>query len=227
MLKKTAAIATFAIALAVALPVSAAPMMGWGTTGEADDHTAAEEAAGKVVWEKIQAKQISCAALTDEDFGALGEYFMGLMMGDAHAAMNAMMERAHGEEGEEAMHVVMGKRMSGCNPNAAFASDQGFGPMMMSWGGSAGGNGGSFGATSPFDGFPMMGGRAYGWMGFLSPIMFVWWALVIIGIVSLFRWLLGKDRRGGNAIAILEERLARGEITREEFAEMRKLVSSS
>src|SRR3989338_5892924 len=100
-------------------------------------------------------------------------------------------------------------------------------PMRMSWGGSAGGNGGSFGATSPFDGFPMMGGRAYGWMGFLSPIMFVWWALVIIGIVSLFRWLLGKDRRGGNAIAILEERLARGEITREEFAEMRKLVSSS
>lgn len=223
MLKKTAAIAAFSIALAIALPTSAAPMMGWGTTEKADDHTAAEEAAGKVVWEQLQAKQISCANITDEDFGALGEYFMGLMMGDAHAAMNAMMTRVHGEEGEEAMHVVIGKRLSGCDPNAAFASGQGFGPMMMSWSGSDDGND-AFGISSRYGGYPMMG--AHGWGYALSPIMFVWWVLVVIGVVFLFRWLLGKDRRGGGALAILEERLAKGELTKDEFAEMKRTIQA-
>src|SRR3989344_3353378 len=72
-----------------------------------DDHTVREEAAGKIVWEKLQAKQTTCADLSDEDFGALGEYFMGQMMGDSHAAMNAMMIQAHGEDGEEQIHIVM------------------------------------------------------------------------------------------------------------------------
>lgn len=226
MLKKMITISACTVALAVALPVSAATMMGSGMTSRTDDHTAREEAEGKAVWEKLQAKQTSCANLTDDDFGVLGEYFMGRMVGDSHAAMNAMMARVHGDAGEEAMHVVMGKRVSGCDPNAAFASGQGFGPMMMSWGGSAGSNGGSFDTTYPFDGFPMMNGRAYGWMGFFSPIMFVWWALAIIGVVFLFRWLLGKDRGGGNAIAILEERLAKGEITKEQYAEMKRIIQA-
>src|SRR3989344_3588563 len=160
-------------------------------------------------------------ALTVEDFGALGEYFMGLMMGDAHAAMNAMLERAHGEEGEEAMHVVMGKRISGCDPNAAFSSGQGFGPMMMS-GGAAGDGNGVFGMSSRYGGYPMMGWNGWGYA--FSPIMFVWWALVIIGVVFLFRWLLGRDRGGGNALAVLEERLAKGELTKEQFIEMKKII---
>ena len=50
----------------------------------------------------------------------LGEYFMGQMAGDSHAAMNAMMIQAHGEDGEEQIHIVMGKRLSGCDTSAAF-----------------------------------------------------------------------------------------------------------
>src|SRR3989338_2144759 len=87
---------------------------------DADDHTAREEAEGKIVWERLQAKQATCADLSDEDFGALGEYFMGTMMGDANASMNAMMTRVHGEDGEEQIHTVMGKRFSGCDTSAAF-----------------------------------------------------------------------------------------------------------
>src|SRR3989344_2649768 len=83
-----------------------------------DNHTAREEAEGKLAWEKLQAKQTTCADLSSEDFGALGEYFMGLMMGEQHEAMNNMMKNMVGDTGEEQMHIAMGKRMSGCDPNA-------------------------------------------------------------------------------------------------------------
>ena len=53
-----------------------------------DDHTLREEAEGKIIWQKLENEQVSCADLTDEDFGALGEYFMGQMLGEAHPAMN-------------------------------------------------------------------------------------------------------------------------------------------
>lgn len=225
MLQKTLVAPMFVIALAAAFSVNAASTMGAGMMTGADDHTAREEAEGKAVWERIQANETRCAALTDDDFGALGEYFMGLMTGDAHAAMNAMMERAHGEAGEEAMHVVMGKRISGCDPNAAFAQGQGFGPMMMSSGASDNGSG-SWGMSSRYGGFPMMNGGGMGWGYAFSPIMFVWWALAITGVVFLVRWLLGRDRRGGSGLAILEERLAKGEITKEQYAETKRIIQT-
>src|SRR3989338_10983045 len=113
-----------------------AQMMGNDFT-ENDGHTAREEAEGKIVWDKLQEKQTTCDDLSDEDFGALGEYFMGQMMGDAHASMNAMMTRVHGEEGEEQIHVVMGKRLSSCDTSATFpVGTIGWMPMMqMMWGG--------------------------------------------------------------------------------------------
>src|SRR3989344_8912925 len=76
------------------------------------NHTAREEQEGKEIGEKLQAKEVTCDTLSDEDFGALGEYYMGQMTGDSHEAMNTMMERMMGKEGEKQMHVVMGKRLS-------------------------------------------------------------------------------------------------------------------
>src|SRR3989338_1670163 len=61
------------------------------------EHTLREEQEGKELWEKLQAKEVNCADLSDHDFGTLGEYFMGTMMGDSHTAMNAMMMQVHGE----------------------------------------------------------------------------------------------------------------------------------
>ncbi len=77
------------------------------------EHTTREEQEGKILWDKLQAKEIACADLNDEQFGVLGEYFMGQMAGNSHAAMNAMMIQAHGEDGEEQIHIVMGKRVFG------------------------------------------------------------------------------------------------------------------
>src|SRR3989338_2018537 len=86
-------------------------------SAQTDNHTAREEAEGEIIWQKLQSKEIMCEDLSDEDFGALGEYYMGQMLEDSHETMNEMM-RMHGEEGEEQIHVVMGKRLSGCDTSA-------------------------------------------------------------------------------------------------------------
>ncbi len=156
---------------------------------EVVEHTAREEQEGKELWNKLQAKEVACPDLSDERFGVLGEYFMGQMAGDSHAAMNAMMIQAHGEDGEEHIHIVMGKRLSGCDTSASFpAISGGWMPMMnMMWGGwsSPFGNNSTnnmmnFG-FGPFDGF--------GWI-----FMILWWVLIIAGIVALIKWLTSQSR---------------------------------
>jgi putative membrane protein len=50
-------------------------------------------------------------------------------------------------------------------------------------------------------------------------MMFVFWGVVIAGIVVAIRWFLraGEQARPDRALEILRERYARGEIGREEF----------
>lgn len=187
----------------------------WNKVGQ---HTLQGEEKGKAIWEKLQSKQLECGNLSDEDFDALGEHFMGQMMGSAHAAMNAMMIQARGEDGEEQIHVVMGKRLSGCDTSAALPL-QGFGwmPMMQMMSG---------GWSSPFGFNPgnimMDSGYGFGFFGWI--FMVLWWALIIAALVALIRWLMGW-RRSGNVrspLDILKERHAKGEIDRKEFEDGRK-----
>src|SRR3989344_3543867 len=179
------------------------------TTSPIDNHTASEEAEGKVIWEKLQAKQIECKDLTDENYGSLGEYYMGQMMGNSHAAMNTMMERMMGKEGEEQMHIAMGKRLSGCDTSAQLPQNGvGFMPMMWMLGG--GGN-------------PMMGGwNGFCLLGWIPMLLF--WILLILGVVALIRYL-GRSSQGQEnktPLDILKERYARGEIDKKEFEEKKK-----
>ncbi|MBI2052863.1 MAG: SHOCT domain-containing protein [Candidatus Ryanbacteria bacterium] len=185
----------------------------------ADDHTQKEETEGKEIWQKLQAKERACSDLKDDDFGALGEYFMGTMMGSSHAAMNAMMTQMMGEEGEEQMHVVMGKRLSGCDTNAAFpANGTGFMPMMNMLTGSRSGMWGSF--------YPGQMNFSYGIfsLGLLGLLLwFGWWIIVIAVIVWFVRRLLGlTHKRDSSALEILKERYAKGEINKEEFETRKK-----
>jgi hypothetical protein len=80
--------------------VFAQGMMG-NTATVSDGHTAREEAERKAIWEKLQAKELACKDLSDDNFETLGEYFMGQMMGTSHEAMNNMMIQMMGEQGEE------------------------------------------------------------------------------------------------------------------------------
>ena len=55
--------------------------------------------------------------------------------------------------------------------------------------------------------------------------MVVFWAAVIVGIVLLIRWLITRSvpaERRDSALDILRKRYAGGEISRDEYANMRK-----
>jgi putative membrane protein len=74
----------------------------------------------------------------------------------------------------------------------------------------------------------MMGDWGMGWFGMI--VMFIFWSLIIVGLVLLIRWLIqatgSRGHSGGNtdskAMDILKERYARGEINRDEFESMKK-----
>ena len=199
-------------------------ILGSTDRGINTNHTAQEETEGKIIWEKLQTKQISCQDLSDENFSALGEYFMGLMAGASHQAMNNMMVQMMGGKGEEQMHVVMGKRLSGCDTTVSFPQ-QGlsFMPMMSMMGG--------WSTPSIFNqsNNPMMsfannpmGWGAFGWIGWI--FMVLWWVLIIAGIIALIKWLTNQknnDKRK-SPLDILKERYATGEIDKKEFEEKKK-----
>ena len=208
--------------------------MNSATLQNDDGHTAREEAEGKAVWEKLQSKELACKDLTDDNLGTLGEYFMGQMLGDSHEAMNDMMIRMMGEKAEEQAHIVMGKRLSGCDTSVAFPSQSvGFMPMMsMMWGGwsSPSGLNNQLNNSMMNFGFTPFGG--FGWI-----FMVVFWGLIIWAIVALVRGgfrnghMCGHDRdnnvrgKDKSSLEILKERYAKGEIDKKEFEEKKKDLS--
>ena len=162
------------------------------TWGEIVTHTEEEEAEGALLWEKLGRKELSCADLTVENFEVLGEYFMGTMMGEGHASMNAMLIEMMGEDGEEAMHEAMGRRLSGCDTSAVIPGGGiGFLPMMNMMGGWSG--------TGGFGPIGMMGpGFTPNWigMGFFGGFFIIlWWAVIIVGIVTIVKWISDRTRK--------------------------------
>ena len=143
-----------------------------GSSVVSDDHTAQEEAEGKEIWDKLQAKQLECKDLTNDNYAVLGEYFMGQSIGNTqrHAAMNQMMTSMMGEEGEEQMHIVMGKRLSSCDTGTKGGGN----PMMGNLGQS-----------------PM------GWFGFASWLVtltwIVWLAVGILAAIWLWKQITKKN----------------------------------
>ncbi len=75
----------------------------------------------------------------------------------------------------------------------------------------------------------MMGGWGMGW--FVIIFMLIFWVLVIVGLVSLIKWLIQTTSRenseagGGRVLDTLKERYTRGEIDKRKYKEMRKDLS--
>jgi len=76
----------------------------------------------------------------------------------------------------------------------------------------------------------MMGNWGMGWFGMI--FMMIFWILIIVGGIFLIKWLIQTTSKKGTsypadsseALNILKERYARGEITREEFEQMKKTI---
>lgn len=90
-----------------------------------------------------------------------------------------------------------------------------------------------WGMTGPWMGW---GGFGFGWWGILMVItMLLFWGLIIGGVVLLFIWLLRQGRPAepgigagrSRALEILQERYAKGEITREEYEQMRRDIEGT
>jgi putative membrane protein len=72
-------------------------------------------------------------------------------------------------------------------------------------------------------------GMGWGWIGLGAIHMVLFWVLVILGIIALVR-LLGAgvrdDAPRDNALDILKARYAKGEITREQFEQMKRDIGA-
>ena len=69
-------------------------------------------------------------------------------------------------------------------------------------------------------------GMGWGWIGLGFVHMALFWVLVILGIVVLVKWLAGSGpaSTAGRALEILKERYAKGELTREQYDQMKREV---
>ena len=78
----------------------------------------------------------------------------------------------------------------------------------------------------PWDGWGMhpMWGTWGVWGIWMMIVMFVFWALLIAGLVLGIRWFVTEHRPSmpDRALAVLRERYARGEIDKEEFEARRR-----
>lgn len=85
---------------------------------------------GKELYDKFKSKQISCNQLKDDDFEKIGEYVMNQRFSNTsqHIQMNERAKQMMGENGEELMHVRLGRSATDCYQNG-----QGGGNSMMGW----------------------------------------------------------------------------------------------
>ena len=74
----------------------------------------------------------------------------------------------------------------------------------------------------------MFSGWGMGW-GFGWVFMLIFWALILLGIAALVKWLIGASTGGGTRektpLDLLKERYARGEIDQEEFERKKRDLS--
>ncbi len=68
-------------------------------------------------------------------------------------------------------------------------------------------------------------GPGWGWMVGGWIMMIVLWGLVIVGVVALIRMASGSHSAPDTPLEILRRRYARGELTKEQFEEMKRNVA--
>jgi len=82
-------------------------------------------------------------------------------------------------------------------------------------------------------GWPMMGGFFGGGLGWIGMIFgFIFFVVIVIGIILLIVWLVRRsgynvaDKTSMHSLEILKERYAKGELTKEQYENMKKELVS-
>ncbi|MFN8215116.1 MAG: SHOCT domain-containing protein [Solirubrobacterales bacterium] len=193
--------------------------------------TAQEEQRGSQILRELESGELDCGAARADDFELVGDYAMGRMLGSTsgHEAMDEMMTRMMGADGERQAHIAMGRRYAGCGGGQLPA---GFGQMMGAINGmgmmGAGGQGGRAygepgsmmygnGRESNYDGDHFDGPSAAAMVGMMA---------VLIGAVAVAVLWLGRRRHRG-PLDTLEQRFAAGELSAEEYQESKRLLEGS
>ena len=149
---------------------------------------------GKILVES----KISCDQLNDEQLETIGEYYMEQMHpGEAHEIMDNMMG-GEGSVSLKQVHINMAKRLY-CNDDVYI----GYGMM----------------------GRGMMGGYPANYDYTDYGYSTIFWIMLLIVVIALFVWVILKmgikNKYSGSPLNILRNRLARGEITKKEFEEIK------
>ena len=187
------------------------------TVGEDRIHTESVE----IVLQELLSKQkidtiqkLDCEKIIDEDLERLGDAIMEQQHpGEAHEVMDQMMG-GEGSESLQRMHIAMGSNYLGCAENSEFGM-MGGGMMSMMMGGGGKSMMGNFGSNSM---------STFGW-GFGWIFMILFWGLIILGIVTVVKWIADQNKthmQERSALDILKERYVKGEIDRKEFEEKKK-----
>ncbi len=158
-----------------------------------------------------------------ENSGGSGHWAKWLLIGLAIMAIMSNKRMWHG--GGMGMHGMMGGPW-GMGGRCGMG-----GPWGMGGRGMMGGHGMMGGYGWP----GMMGYRWFGFTPVWMVLMLVFWLLVIGGIVALVWWfvrpgrstIVEGDRSTQRGLEVLHERYARGEITKEQYDQMKRDILGS
>jgi len=153
---------------------------------------------------------ISCDKLTDEQLESIGDYYMEQMHpGEAHEIMDNMMG-GEGSESLKQVHINMAKRLY-CNEDVGGIMGGGIMNMMM---------GNNMMGSGMMGNYPTY----YGYNSFWN----ILWLILLIGAIVLIVWLIykltKKREESETPISILQKRYAKGEVSKKQFEEMKKVL---
>lgn len=171
-------------AMSFSLSFSFANAHGAAPEGKMEMTHEQEVAQGGMLYQKMQSKEMSCAQATDEDFELLGEYFMEQNMPMAgHDMMNDKLKAMMGDEGEEMVHMNIGKHGSKCDESGEAMEMMGDHDMNM--------NGMGMGHNDYVSYSPLHASLL--------------WIFALIGLFSIIKVIVARAQKKSSAPAAIPE----------------------